>query len=66
MELSKFMEEVAEKHVDKSLVEMVDEQKVSRWQSGERAKEQADEIVSAVVAEAIEALEQRSKTDEGK
>lgn len=66
MELNKFTEDVATKHVDKSLVEMTDDEKVARWQSGERAAEQANEIVDAIVREAMEALEAKESQDESK
>ncbi len=65
MELNKRVLDFAEKHVSQSLDEMRDPKKFDRWNNGERAKEQASEIVSSLLAEAHEALEQRSKNDEG-
>lgn len=61
MELNEFIAEVADKHVARSLSEMSDDAKVATWESGERAKEQAAEIVTKLLADAQQALEQRSK-----
>lgn len=61
MELDKFVDGVADKHVTRSLEEMSDDAKVAQWESGQRAKEQAAEIVTQVLSEALQVLEQRSK-----
>lgn len=63
MDLDKFVSEIAEKHVARSLEEMSDPDKVDRWENGERADEQAAEIVTQVLSEALQVLEQKEKQD---
>lgn len=52
-------DELADKHVARSLSEMTDEAKVATWQDGQRAAEQADEILQPFINEALEKLEKR-------
>ena len=59
------IQQMAEQHVARSLTEMSDESKVDGWQNGERAKEQAAEIVRALLVDVHNELEQRSKGHAG-
>lgn len=61
MELNEFLERIAQNHVDRSMSEMVDDAKVAQWETGERAKQQAEEIVTQLLTEAQQVLEHRSK-----
>ncbi len=53
MELNQFADEVAKRHVQRSLREMHDA-KTDSWKNGERAREQAREIAEALVKKVIE------------
>ena len=64
MELNEAVAEISDNHVKRSRKEMADTDKIKTWTNGERAKEQADAIVQAVVADALKALEQGA-TNEG-
>ncbi len=61
MELEKFTDDAAAQHVARSLEELKDADKLKAWNSGERAREQAAGIVSALVAEALAAVDQGEK-----
>lgn len=65
MELNAAAQKIAEQHIAQSLEEMKDPAKFDRWQNGERAKEQAEKIVTEMAAEANQALAQRSKENAG-
>ena len=64
MELNQLAERLAEQHVKQSLAEMADASKRDRWENGERAKEQAEAIVSLFVAEAHKVFEQQENGNE--
>ncbi len=65
MELDKFADEMAKKHVARSLEEMRDKQKTDSWQNGDRAREQAQEIAEALVKEALANIDKGEQTDAG-
>jgi histone H3/H4 len=54
MELDEFADEMAKKHIARSLEDMRDPQKNSTWKISERAREQAQEIAEALVKDIIE------------
>lgn len=56
--MSDHLEKITEQHVARSLNEMADPSKADEWLNGQRAKEQAEQIVSVLLAEAIQRLEQ--------
>lgn len=58
-----FAENIAGRLIARSLEEMRDPEKFARWENGDRAREEASNIVSAIVAEAVEELEQKEKQD---
>lgn len=53
-------DEIAKRHVEKSLAQAEDQDKVDQWASGERAKEDAVEIASLLLQQAEKRLEERS------
>jgi len=52
------LSEVIESHIAMSLEDMRDPTKFVRWGNGERAKEEAEKIVAAALAEKMKTLEQ--------
>lgn len=58
--MSELIEGIAARHVAQSLEELRDPAKHDRWASGERASDEAREIVSALLQAAIQRLEQEN------
>lgn len=53
------LEQFADRHVSRSLDELRDKSKLDRWHNGERAREQAEHIVSFIVASFVNELDRQ-------
>ncbi len=65
MELDEFADDMAKRHVQRSLEEMRDPQKTESWKNGDRAREQAREIAEALVKEALANIAQGEEPNAG-
>ncbi len=63
MVLDKFADEMAKKHIERSLAEMRDTEKTESWKNGDRAREQAKEIAEALVKEAFAEIDKGEQTN---
>ncbi len=65
MELNEFTEEAARRHIERSMRESKDADKLEQWKNGERAREQAEQIVAELVNEALKAIEPGEQSNAG-
>lgn len=61
--MSESVEQIAARHVAQSLDDLKDPARCERWANGERAREQAQEIVAQVLAEAEQRLNPEGQSD---
>lgn len=47
------IEQIANRHVERSLAELESQSKVDSWTDGDRARDEATEIVAAVLSEVL-------------
>lgn len=66
MELTQIIEQVVSEHIERSLREADDPVERAKWANGQRAKEQSESIVSAIMLDIKHRLDARSSEHEGK